>query len=636
MADKEKLELDEVSDIVTQMLDDDRSKQDLYKKIQEAVGCKFTPDAAVEALPFIKGRSFALTDIADARNAGTRVFTPLLPNITISPVVDNEGEYERTDRMEKAWMWELAKLNRPVNGAKGVHDQIVESAVTYHRVALQTEYLPYKFKGKEKDPRIRALLARKCFQWTVHKDPGEVHAKWSDYGLERVAKVSTYTAQQLVDNFGKDNPGVQKLLVDDPTAADLMSTEYTLVDYIDWTHRVQYAAAGISGHTLSSVTPDDRFEFMNEKHELPFINWVIVDYGEPLWEAILNSGHWDNLQHMKLIKFSKAVALAGKPDFALTTPDGTLRGVWMDYKNPLNPLLMPPGTQLQELRPNQLDPQFETEYQENRRDVSRSTVAQLLQDPTPFLNAPFSTFNASITMTLGQLSPAKRVAESAEAEAIYQGFQWIKFSKIPFNAYRPKDTDSRIQGGSPYLRGGQIVITHEEPPSSVEVAGMTPEELNLLSQKVYFDLNSLYINVELQSANITDTQARLNTFLLGVREAGMPKKELWERMGWDGYEINQLQRANEMLTDAELQKVIQMKLLEVKAAEMKLQADIEQAAMQQAQAPQNQTNDLNAGNQFESMQGVDMRGGSLPAAPVAPNETREAVTGQTQTGEPVL
>jgi len=637
MADSNQtMEIGEVAEIVQQMLADDKARINRYAKIDDAVGCKFKPDTAVSLLPFIQGRSFALTDIADARNAGTRVFTSLLPNIEVSPVTDNEGEYDRVDKMEQAWKWEMEKMNRPVNNVKGIHDQIVESAVTYHSVAFQTEYLPYKFKDRKKDARVKAILARKCFQWTLHH-PGTVHSKYSDYGLERVAKVSDFNALQLAENFGAENEGVVKLLEQARTTkkSELMRMNYTLVDLTDWKYRVQYAFPSNEGGGV--ISADKRIVFMNELHGLPFINWVIVDYGDPLWQSILESGHWSNLQHMKLIKFSKAIALAAKPDFALTTSDGTLRGVWLDWKNPLNPMILPPGTQLQELQPNKLDPQFEAEYQEDRSDVARSTVARILQDPTPFLNSPFSTFNASITTALGQLSPAKRTAETAEAEAIYQNYQWIKHSGIPFNAYRAKTTDSKMEDGAAYQRGGQIVISPKDPPTEEEFNRMGEEEQAVQEKTVYFNLDSLYINVQLQSANMTDEQARLNVYLNARDKADMSSQELWERMGWDGYTMNLIQSGTEALFKAELQAQIMKKDIAMREQirnEVMQEVQAQQAAdaKEQEKSLQNTTNEQNAGSQFAGMQGADLRGGGMAAAQGAPNENRVSIRGQTDNG----
>jgi len=627
---EDKMKIDEVSDIVAQMLSDDKEKMSFYEKVDEAVNCVFNPDPAIEELPFIKGRKFALTDISDARNAGTRVFTSLLPNITVAPVMDNQGEYERTDKMEQAWKWEMLRMNRPSNGEKGIHDQIVESAITYHAVALQTEYLPYKFKNQKNDPRIKALLARQSHKWILHH-PGAVHKITSDYGTEHVAKVAKYSIMKLCNNFGMGNEGVIKMMAANPNIkrSEMMTREYELVDYTNWTHRVQFIKDG-----------NKKIEFMNEKHGLNFIPWVIVDYGNPLWEAVIKSGHWNNLQHMKLIKFSKSIAMAAMPSMAIQSTDGTLRGVWLDYQNPINPMVLTPGNQYVPIKPNNLDPQFEAEYQEDRADVSRSTVARILQDSSQYANAPFSTFNAAITSAMGQLAPAKMTGETAEAEAINQGFQWIKHSKIPFVTYRKKDGDSKIEGSNPYQKGSQIIITHKDPPSEAEYKKLSEKELQVIDQTVFFDLDSLYISVQMQSDNLTDEQARLNTFILAKRELGMSKKDVWEKMNWDNFEMSQNQSATEMLFDAEVQMALQKKQMalqmEQQQVQMQMQQQAQQAQAQQAnqQTQQNAMNELNAGSQMETMQGQDMRGGGMSSQQVAPNETQVSIQGQDAQGLP--
>lgn len=631
------IKVDEIEDVYKQMERDNKSRNDLYAKIDEAVACEFKPDEAIANLPFIQGRSFALPDISDAKNAGTRAFTALLPNINIQATSDNQGEYERVDKMESAWDWEMQRMNRPINGEKGIHDQIVDSAMTYHAVALQTEYLPYKFKDKKNDPRIKSMLRRKCFNWSLH-NPSSVYSLFSKYGMERVIKFGRYTAQRLIDEYGLENAGVKQMLSElkNPSRDDLLKIEFDFRDYTDWKNRVIYAKP--VGKSTKA------YEFENAEHGLPFISWVIVDYGDPLWKAIIQSGHWRNLQHMRLIRFSKSVAQAGKPEFVITTADGTMKGVWIDWKNPLNPMIKPAGSDLQELRPNTLDPQFEAEYQEERSDVSRSTVSRVLQDPSGYINAPFSTLSATINMTLGQLTPAKRTAESAISEAIYQGFEWIKFSKIPFASYRNKDKDSKMDDGSAYQRGEQIIISHQTAPTEEELSKMNEKEQRLQQSTVYFDLEALYIDVQLQSANMTDEQARLNVLINAKDKLGMSEQEAWEKMGWRNYKQNQIQTANETLLKAEIQKMVELKMLEVQQAQMQMQQQAQQEMMaqqqaqmqqQQGQAVQSQINDLNAANQYTTIQGADMRGGGNPAALAAPQETRESITGQARNGEQI-
>lgn len=636
MADNE-MKISEVIEIVNQMDIDGKAQRDLFSKIDDAVNCKFEPDAAIANLPYAVGRHFASTEVADAKNAGVRTFSSLLPDVRISPVMDNQGEYDRVEKMEQAWKWEMERMARPVNGKKGFHDAIVDSAITYHKVALQTEYLPYKFKDR-KDPRTKSLLMRKCFNWVIHH-PGTVDAVYSDYGVERVRKKGEFTAQQIVDNFGRENPGVAKMISENAgkNKSDLMKMKFTLHDYTDWDYRVIYLTQS------DTSSAGAKYVLMNEKHGLPFIPWVVVDYGNPLWQSILDSGLWNNLQHMLFMSFSKAVATGMRSDLVVETPQGKMEGVWIDYQNPLNPIAIPTGSKVTNLPSNNLDVAFTEQLARMSENVARSTVARILQDTSQYSNSPFSSLNAAITTALGQLSPAKRIAETAEAEAIFQGFQWIKHSKIPFTAYRKKAGDAKIEGSDPYMSGSPIYITHEDVPSQEKVMGMTPQEQALESQKTYFDLQSMYIGVELKSANVVDEQAKLNMLINAKREFGMASKEVWERMGWDGYEINQLQRAMEFLFDAEIQNTLGMKSLAVEDARNRMtlaaQAEAQQVAQQQAQeqamSQQAQMNEMSAGSQFAGMEGVDMRGGGNPAAMQAPNATREAITGRTTGGDQI-
>lgn len=626
MADK--MKLGDVVDIATQMEKDGQDRRDRFQRIDDAMNCVFEPDEAIKNLPYIQGRHIALTDLADSRNAGTRTFSSLLPDVNISPVADNEGEYERVEKLEQAWKWEMERMNRPSNGQKGVHDKIVNSAITYHAVALQTEYLPFKLKKQKDDPRVKAILRRKNFNWTVHH-PGMVESKQSDYGLEQVLYKGTFTAKQLVDNFGENNKGIVKMRdsFSKLKPAELMRLRFTLYDYTDWEYRVQY----ISSEGANAA----QFELMNEKHGLPFINWVIVDYGDPLWGSVLDSGTWDNLQHMSLMRFSKAVAMGMRSDLVVETPDGKLSNVWIDYKNPNNPIVVPTGSKVTNLQSNDLDPAFESQYADIRSDVSRSTVARVLQDTTPYTNAPFASLNAAITTALGQLSPAKRIAEAVEAEAIFQGFQWVEFSEIPFIAYRNKSSDG--YEGKTNQQGEALYLTGEEPPSQEELLAMTPKELKLENQKTRFSTESMYISVELKTSNVEDEQAKLNTLILAKRELNMSQKEAYERMGWSDYEMNQRQRAHEVLFEAELQKEVQMKNLEVQGAaqqqQMMMQAQLQQQMNAGAQSPQGQVNQMNAGNQYSNMQGMDLRNaGGMSAARMVPGETRESVTGKARDG----
>jgi hypothetical protein len=635
----EQLKIGDVAGVVTQMLSDDKTKTTLFAKIDEAIECIFEPDAAIQDLPYIKNRHFGKTDIADARNTGVRTFATLMPDIQIAPLNDDQQEYERTEMAEQAWAWEFERMNR--TGKKSIHEQIMEDAMSYHAVALQTEYLPYAFKDRLKDNRLKAILSQKYFNWTRHH-PGLVHSRESKYTTEAVAKVCPYNLQTLIEEFGTNNEGVAKLKNKHANAKlqELLSTYYVLVDYCDWENRVQFAVPG-SGQTVPTVVGDSDIVFMNEKHGLGFLPWVIVDKGDPIWKSVINSGIWENSQYVAMLRFAKVIELHARATLIIKTPDGTLQRVWMDFSNPSNPIVLPlDGSDVSPLQPAPIDQGVETIYMELNSTIASSTVSQILRDTSRFANAPFSSVNQMINIAMGQLARAKNAAGDAEALAIYQGFQWIKHSLIPFTSYRNKDKDSRVDGNEYNRRGGQIIISPAQAPTKEEFEKMDDEQLALEARTVRYDLDALYVTVELRSNNTTDEQSRINVNLNAVQNLGASGKWAWERMGWENYDMVRNQRREEMLEDAELQKEIKIIQADAEAyaaekmaqaqARVQAQAQAEAAAQQQqAQATQN---NANAGGSQPTMPGQDMRGGMNPAAMANPQGTREMITGQARNG----
>jgi hypothetical protein len=153
---------------------------------------------------------------------------------------------------------------------------------------------------------------------------------------------------------------------------------------------------------------------------------------------------------------------------------------------------------------------------------------------------------------------------------------------------------------------------------------MTPIEKKLLERTVYFDLEALYITVELQSNNTADEQSRLNVNINAVDKLGMSREMAWERMGWNNYNLAQQQRIHETLLEAELQA-------EVTRTNQQVIEEIRQQVMQEmSQAAK--TSQMNGGQQ-PTMEGVDNRmGGGNPMAMAFPEGTREGLTGQASNG----
>lgn len=626
----------EIADVVRQMLDDDKDRDALFEKIDEAIGAVFVPDKSTKALPWVKNRHYAMTDIADARNTGVRTFDTLMPQISISPMNDDPMEANRVDLAEQALLWEFERMNRI--GAKSIHSEILEDAMSYHAVAFQTEYLPQRFKNKSRDARTRAILRQKSFNWIRHH-PKTVHVRRSDDTLEAVAKVANYSMQALIEKFGRDNPGIVQMLQDhnQTTPVQKLRSFYTLIDYMDWENRVIWAvpagvleAGALDRPAIATAlfVAQSQYVFMNKKHGLPFIPWVVVDKGNPIWESVLKSGTWDNLQYMNLIRFAKAIELSTRSTLVLKTPDGQLRNVWIDFSNPSNPIIAPlDGTTVENLNPAPIDPGLEAMFQDASAKVASSTVSHVLRDVTRFSNAPFATVNQMIQLALGQLSRAKNAGATAEGLGFLQMFEWIDYSDVPFNAYRSKGQDSVVPG-MPYNGRGQLItIRPGKTPSEKEVEAMSDAEYQRLTRTVYFDLDALYLTVDLQSNNTADEQSRLNVNINAVDKLGMSQQMAWERMGWKNYMLARQQRMNEVMEDSELQNEIMRENQQV-LDEMRQQVmqEVQQQMSQQANQRQ-----LNGASQ-PAAQGTDMRNGAPPAAMGNPGGTREELNGADASG----
>jgi hypothetical protein len=608
--------LDYYAGFASEMLTNDEVRDSLFWDIKQAVECKFAVPSELQALTWIGNRKFASTAVADARNAATRTFAANLPNIQIAPLSEEPPEYERTERLEQIMTWEYERLNR--SGTKSPHWRIVEDAVTYHAVAFQTEYLPYKFKGVKKTPQIKAMLRSRNFNWIRH-DPAVVHTRESANGVECVMKAASYTAQELVDEFGRENPGVREIIskYDDPSV--MMTTYYTLYDWMDWEYRCQWAEESGGSGTIDRDPSGQGIVFRNEEHGLPFIPWVVVDNGDPLWKSVFTSGLWENLNVLRTLQFAKALDQVAHSTMVIQTPDGTLQRVWMDYSNPSQPIVTPlDGTTVQNFPPPQLDPQMSAILGQAESEIYQSTTSRILADVSRYADATaFSTVNAMLSAAVAQLALSQTTAEKALGEGVFQNFSWLDHADIPLVSYRQQTLDE----ARPELRRGAEMVVRKED----------------------FDLEALYITAKLKPSTASDEQAQLNGAVVAVERLGMAKEMAWEKLGYTNYPLNVQKKAQETITEAtiqaEAQRILMQPQLEAQQMQMQQQAEMQQqqmAAQQQQVAPENMTGEMNGETGFETAQGFDNRGGGFAPQGASPGLGREQIMNETQTGQEMV
>lgn len=596
-----------------------KPKRLMYAEIDKHRLGKWTPSPALSKLPFIQGHNFSSTQPADALDAGARTFATMMPKITITPLDTSQMAYEDAEKQETVLDWHLKRMN--MWGRKSTHWKMLENAMYYCGVAFETEYLPFKYKGKKDDPRIKQLLNGSACRWTVHPFPS-VSPLFSQYSMEAYTLTKSVNLQQVIYEYGQDNPGVQKIVSErfggkTPTAQDLLNAKFTLVKVTDWKERAIWLTTQQGDAMNETFSTKDGITLLHEEHGLDFIPCVVADNEDPILKNAINTGLLDNLNNMRLINFCLAVKFAAMPQIDVTSADGTLRDVRMDQTNPLQPLSHTPSTKVDAL-PQPQPPQGMREKEMQLSDeVASSTVAKILADANRLMGSEsFSQANLAFTIALGSLSLARDAAERAYEMGLYQMYQWIDHAgDQPLIGYRSKKSENGA-------RGETIMI-----------------------QKGEFDLSSLYIDVALKEFSMLDKQAKVNLAITEVERLGYSRAVVAEELGDENYELHVLKRGEEDLIMAKVQAAARkiMADAEAYAAQVTGAAQLQvQMAMQQQQQPQGQpppapgqqVADMNASSPL--MEGADMRGGGMSSAPANPMENRESIQGLDAGGNPLV
>jgi hypothetical protein len=584
------------ADSAREAITNDNERDALYQKIYEATRSIFENPPELKALPWIQERKFVTTAPADAVNAAIRTFATRQPRIDIQPLSEDQDEYDRTETHEELMQWEFTRMN--MMGRKSPHWKIVEYAMKYCAVAIETSYIPYIYQGKT-DGRTKEMLRSRNFKWNVH-DPSTVHVRESEDFLESVVACEVLTAQQLIDKFGRENDGIREMLssIDKEDASALNTTMFSFYDYTDWDARVKWISNNAGVSYLNRNAPAG-IELMRTERKISFLPWVFVDNQEPILRQMVDAGLWENVNILRTMQFSKAVDMVAHPEYWIQTPDGTLRGVSIDNTNPNQPLVTSPGIQVNKLPPPQIDPQMSVMTQEAEQEVFRTTVAQILASVEKYAGTQnFSVVNAMLNAAIAQLSLSQITAERAETLAMIQNFRWIDETDIPMVGFR------QVSKGEGKERGKEISIKKGE-----------------------FDPDYLYLTVKLNPVSVSDKQTEVNNAINKVERLGMSKKMAWDEIGIENFELSQSQKTEEDLYTANIQ---------AKVKEILMQPDIQAQMMQQAMAAQAQQAQANpapggAQSQFSGQQGMDTRGGGTPAT--MPGQGREQLQGQAVSGQ---
>jgi hypothetical protein len=574
---------------------------------------------------------------ADGVDAAIRAFATNLPNLTLYPSTPTDEERERIEAVEDALRWHFMlsnqrSVNRPVEVS-------LESVLSVGGIAAEVVYIPYMYRKelkhqkdeieadyKKRTKRIRAMRKNGDFVYPFH--PLEyVHPTYSAELLESVSLAIVMTIDEIEKKFGKDNPGVKKMVkkLDSDKefkGADKRAFYCSYYEYIDYDYRVRFAKM-TNSQTVDKEVSGDLIEIEREEHGLDWIPWSFRECRKPLLQTVVDSGSYESQNELMSMYFAMMKAVVAHPYLVSHTADG--KAPDFDYTQPGGVIPMGMGGQgIDALPPRQTDPNLPAQIQRGDAELGQQVNTRALTALSDLASStPYATINAILQATMSSLSDKRLVAEAFWEDVFTQELRWINYSGETLVGRRTKSRKN-AEYENILARFSEVRIGND-PLSTVMV-----------------DPDTVVLKVRLREDTPVDKQTRLNSAIMLHRDAPLSWQSCFESFGLsDDLDVNEAEWMQEQFTVAKVQaeanRIMQesdIQLREQIKAEVVKQ--MEQEAAQQGAPPQemsvqNEQNALAAGEQFPE----GMPGGSTQAMS-APGMTREMVSGQTQAGEDVM
>ena len=509
------------------------------------------------------------TDPHDAVRSGMRVLSSGDPRIKLQPLSPDPDNRKKANRIERALYWHFKNASRR-RSAEAVAD-VVLSALLYDEVCAQVVHIPWQIEQskslKQDTKRLEAAEEYGPFA-VILRNPKDVHVTYSDYMAEEVLMQKVMSVEEIVSFWGKDN--TKKLVKDAKNLKDNEGEPYaTLYDYTDLDKRVVFAELQTRQDMLTEPGPA-AVEIMNEDHGLPFLPWVcrvggtnMFDSGIaqriPMLWSIYMSGQWNTQNIIETLVASEALSYAGASRIAI---EGPTPNIQVDYGEPGRPLWVPPGHSITDLRPPVIDAGLLAIGDRVADRMAKSTIPRVLQTGDVPSGTPFSALNLITQSGLKSLVPYKHLAEQSLSGIFRMMLKWIDHSGEEVTAF----TERKSLNGDVY--GEQITI-----------------------KKGDFDVNNIYLTVELAEDAPVDRVARANVGRMMKTDMNYPVAKVMEFLGeTDPDELvtqARQEHKEDMEEQIELQTMQITQLGDVNRVEMaknyRLQVALQQEAQQQQQ-----------------------------------------------------
>jgi len=616
----------------------DKDRDDMFEGIDTMINLEW------ELPESLKGLTWIFTQIETIFRqviaASIRILVDVKPKITIVPTDPSQGSRDVADEHEKGLAWLLSAASRRRRST--IVEDIVESSARYAEVTQQVMFIPEQMKnvkasgGNEK--RYKALQRRGPYIVITH-NPRNVHARYSDVGVEEVVLVMEIDPHDVVDLYGDKAKELQAYI--ETYTGDVLTA--VLYDYVSYDFRAVWVTLGPSaGKAGSPGTGGETFEIAREAWRWPFLPWVARIGGtslehdsdkirRPMLSDAWHANSYETMNRVKTLRYSEMLKFAatpkkyfqsgGRTSPEVTSVDGDL------YQH------IDEDEAIGDMNPPLPDPGMASLHQELRLDAQRSTLSEVLFGGEVPAGAAFATINLVTHSALAVLKPTRLLAQNAMADLLELMLLWSHYTKTDVSGY------------------GQEVDVDEGKEYLIEWKEIVPD--------------NLYITVDLTADVPTDRQARMMAATQGVQAGLMTRARGREEIGIVNAKEEEERIVEEQLFDNLMQMDMENeRFMNSMAIRQELKNEVMQEVQAEMQAQQQAQQGPQSGPPGQPVTGLGGQipgpgqGGANPGGPpgmpptgipeeaapslggpvpaeLNPNATRELQTGMTAGGEEV-
>lgn len=575
-----------------------------------------------------------------------------IPRWQVAPYGSSLYEYMRAEKLEHCLGSHFKKMNNRGVGTL-LFDKMLMS-ILYDTIVTRIDDLEFQFKGVKKlSPLQKRVRSQGRFLGTVF-DPRTIHVETSMgtfvsiLHVENMRAWDVYQYWKLYENNdtdeGKRVAAALRQMEDKflgKSHKEISDLRFVMLEFVndDQIMKHGYFAPGIStqaGRTITSnvatvsvETPGmsqglgnnaigggrDDILFADEENNLGFINWSVRIGGtrtesDPAYQvnpmlAPLHWGNtWETLNVVRSLVMSEPIKRMFESHQFQETTDGQRLpesddGVVVGRR----------GDRVANLPPAQLDPQALSVVQALQAELIQTTGANVLSDVTSAKTTPFATLNAMIQVAMSRLDINRRDGALSCADDAMLMLRWVDKTKVPLKSYRQQDKTMQAQGYMMQMAAGdQVLVTADD-----------------------FDVEDMELEVEIKPKTPTDYQQQILSAIQLHDKLQVPYEYLLETLGFDNVPLLRSQFQAEQLNNAEMQGQVQMIVQQMMQAQQP----------QQPQEPGTQMPNAGSGISQSAMGALGGGQGMNPAMmgsspqQFMPGMTREAISGQTQGGEPI-